>query len=625
MAVLGALLDTLRQGNADNRWLVADRIEVQESSPDQLLDALELMLSRGITEAFHPDFGSVDTVPIDVPVDQPLAWKARLRVGTITLSTLMDKCPECLVLADLLDITPIALAQRFTEAARRLGKPGRLVAVGELIENVVNVHVRDSAESLPGRPGQAADCAEQIRRTLDKMRNAMAAREHNLLLMSWAMTVPVAVQRHLTSRCWHAVERTLHKQLGVDRPAAIIGALENAFLADARHVLDYTQRHGERNMILSVRSRGERPRLDAVGPEPFRALILELLHRAVTTMRPPPSERQVRAVEDIIKEQGFLERVTDVCREGDPRRTNLPWIHDGLSVDEMNSVKRLVPKPSGLVFTLRAELPGEGWVALDVPHRPPRLKQMAAATLEGLLQLMGELKRQPEYAGKLGRQLAGATLIASSHGHRYRLLPLHESWADGWMKSDDRTPAEWVEQQVVQPAERGRRHYPKEHMRKVLGKLLEGIELNEGMGPEDVVDEVLKRCDDHKRYKRGPGGSREYRLDHAVRQLSRLLRGEKSVDGTAWSPLRNAGERLSAAVQMLPEMSGGMVVYGDSNWRVEGSRLQGSPAEPVLFGIALDIGTKRVRRYKLVENDDTSLAAQPLWCEPYDFPEFHPE
>ena len=594
MVVLGALLDTLRQRNAGNCAIVVERIDVHESSVHEVLDAIGLMLHQGVTEVEDPQHGFIRAEPCEVPVDDPLAWKARLRVGPISLMTLLDQCPGCLPLADLLSISHIQLAELFTRTALKLGSPGQRIRVGDLIELAVRDHCR--AETLAS-----------IRSIVDKVRNTMAAREGSLLLASWAMAVPLFVQRELNSRILAAVDRAVRAEVDYEKVDEVMGALSSKFHSDVRHILN-TERLGDRYVIPSVRACAGGPRVDAVGPEAFRALVYEVLLRTASSMVPAPSPQATKAVAEYIRVGPFIREVTDWFRIGDSESTDVPWQLNGLGVDAV----RLAPSPDGAVFGLKVKLPSAGWVILGVAHPPLRAKQLAKATLVGWIELMRTLQSHPQHAGNLPRDLTTGTLIAASHGHRYRLLPMHSSWAEAWRQTD-RTAAEWVEQEVMQPAmERGRKRYRTHDVREILDRLLENIALNDGIHRASVGDEVLRSCGSRLL----PSGDREYRLDRAVTQMSRLLRGAGSAGDQALSPRRDVRKRLRAAMQMHPETHGGMVVYGDTNWRSD--RVPSMvPSEPQLFGMAYDIVTKRLRGYLVIEGQG-ALAAPLQWCKPYE-------
>lgn len=122
---------------------------------------------------------------------------------------------------------------------------------------------------------------------------------------------------------------------------------------------------------------------------------------------------------------------------------------------------------------------------------------------------------------------------------------------------------------------------------------------------------MLKQC--QSRARATHKGEPAYRLDQSIRQLSRTLRGAQSAGGVAWSPLRNTRSRLAAAVQLLPGLGGNMVIHGDSNWTVpllvDGTLQE----EPILFGMAYDIVTQRIRRFGVAEDDASTTGLR--WCE----------
>ena len=607
MVVLGALLDTVRQRNANNCAIIAERIEVHESSAHEVLDAIGLMLHQGLTEVEDPLYGCVRSEPCKVPVDDSCAWKARLRVGPISLATLMDVCPGCLPLADLLSISCFELAELFTCAALSMGMPGERIEVRTLIDAVISSHfIRALGRHESKYP------AAPIRSMVDKVQNAMAASEGSLLLASWAMTVPLFVQRKLNSLILEAVGGAVRAKVpggGVDE---VLRAFSSVFHSDVRQILHTTEWRGRRDVIPSLRARAKSPRLDAIGPEPFRAMVREVLRRAVASMVPAPEREVVRTVEEYIQSRNgpFMRDVGALFSQGEPFSPYVPWKMPGLAVD---AVQHLAPQPDDVVvFGLKVKLPSAGWVRLDVAYPPAGARQLAKATLVGWIELMRTLQSHPQHAANLPRDLATGTLVAASHRHSYRLLPVHSSWADAWRQTE-RTAAEWVAQEVVQPAmERGRKRYRTEDVRQILERLLENIALNDGTSRTSVVDEVLRSCGS----RRLPGGDREYRLDRAVIQMSRLLRG--AAGGPALSPQRDVRKRLCAAVQMQPETHGSMVVYGDTNWRSKRE-----PGEPLLFGIAYDIVAKKLRRYELIEGQGV-LAAPLQWCKLDDFGEFMP-
>ena len=598
MIVLGALFDTVRQRNAGNCAIVAERIDVHESSPHEVLDTIGLMLHKGLTEVEDPEYGCVRAEPCEVPVDDPLAWKARLRVGPLPLMTLLDVCPGALPLADLLSISHVQLAELFTRTALKLAKPGQRIRVGDLIELAVEDHCM-------------ADPGASIRSIVDKMRNTMAAREGNLLLASWAMTLPVFVQRDQNSRLLAAAEGAMRATCPDEGIDEILSAFSSKFHSDVRHILS-TERQGRRRVIPSVRACAGGPRVDAIGPESFRAAVFEVLLRAVSSMVPEPAAKTAKAVAEYVREGRFIQDVTKLFQDGDLESTDVPWeLRGRILVATMPSLR---PRLNGILFfSLRVKLRNAGWVKIDFAHPPPRLRQVAKATLAGWIEMMRTLRGHPHHAGNLPRDLSTGTLVVSSHGHSYRLLPTHLSWADAWMETD-RPPGEWIEHEVVQPAkERGRKRYRTEDVRRILAGLLENITLNDGISRASVVEAVLRSCTS----RRLPDGDSEYRLDRAVRQMSRELRGAQSTGGRALSPRRDVRKRLCAAVQMLPETHGGMVVYGDTNWRTD--RVPSIvPSEPLLFGIAYDMVTQKLRRYVVIEGQG-ALAAPLQWCKLYDF------
>jgi hypothetical protein len=197
----------------------------------------------------------------------------------------------CLVLGDLLNLTPVALAERFTREATRIGT-GRFIAVGDLVTTVVDAHVEQlsSARTGPtghGAPGVQYSGREPIDLTLDTMRNHMAAQAHNLLLASWAMTVPLAEQRAIATEVLQAVTDALVHSMGDRYPADLMSRFAHTFLTEVRQVFGPTFAR-RRDIVLGLRSCHDHPRIDAIGPEPFRELLLDVLERSLQAREPRP-------------------------------------------------------------------------------------------------------------------------------------------------------------------------------------------------------------------------------------------------------------------------------------------------------------------------------------------------
>lgn len=617
-AALTALFDRLRQDNAPNCWQLADRIDLHESSPGDLLDDMHRMLTEGVAEAHHPDLDRVEATFDTVPIDQPAAWRVRSPAGRISMAHLMNLCPTVLRCAGLDHLSPVELARTLNDLSLRLrAQAGNLPrrerrsrenpTMGSLLEAHVMEMDRARLVGLAAVQGPTDPApGDETLRTLavNTLRNALAAQEQNLLLASWSGVVPNATQTELTSMSAAAVHEVLRSGSQDHHIGDFLGLFHDVYLAEVRHTLGATEKDS-RPVILCLRAKGTHPRCDARNAESFRQLVLAVLERAADRLATrqhlalkPKQAAMINALRQAVLQPDFVERVTALYR---PRtRSNAevckPWELDGV-----------VPTAG-----IEVRLPGQAPRAVIPPlidRKNPG--DRARNRLEAFLALLRSVKEDRSRLPPFMQEVTRENLVVAHDGHQYRLLPLHASWASGWMDSDA-TPATWVTQQLELPARaKGRTRHPQSEIRRMLLKLLDGIALNEGVTPEAVVDEVLKQC--QSRARATHKGEPAYRLDQSIRQLSRTLRGAQSAGGVAWSPLRNTRSRLAAAVQLLPGLGGNMVIHGDSNWTVpllvDGTLQE----EPILFGMAYDIVTQRIRRFGVAEDDASTTGLR--WCE----------
>jgi hypothetical protein len=487
LAALGGLLDKVRQRNTNNCWMAALRCQSHESSPEEVLEAFDMMLRTGTVEKVEYDGTVIDAKAAIVPLDDPCAWKLKLR-APVTPEFLRERCPGCLVLRELLKLeSEEQLAERFSAALGNRSHP-----LGRIVEEVVQQHFGLAHASSLQRDERQAE----VIAVLDQVRNATAARENSLLLAAWATTVPPSSQVGLTMNVASAVINEL------DPDRTLRKALWQAFLADLRHVPDPKCADVDRYMILSLRARSpDKPRIDAIGIQGFRALLIELLDRAVETLVPRPDSTGISELQARIQSQDFIERVTSRYGALRNRAEDAPWALNGATHFETQffshgrEAQRVGSIPSGKTFSVSVQLREAGWVFQGNQH-PDGKKSVARATLENWMAFLRILSRD---GYPLNESITGSKLIAADSEHVYRLMPLHPSWNDAWRESNA-SPAAWIKQKMIDPGRaQARQSYPSNQATDFLKSLLAHIKLNEGLTADEVVRLVLLRCPSKKR------------------------------------------------------------------------------------------------------------------------------
>jgi hypothetical protein len=634
MEAIRALMDGVRQRDAPNCWVVARKLQKLEdlrkasASSNEVLAAIESMLWTGTTGE-----GGVAPAPqtTHLPISDPAGWNAKLPAGKISLMILMNRMPAYEHLEKILALDPLALADRLNKASLSISKgKKRYITAGKLIEFVImerhqlsgddskRVRAQEDGKKSKMNLDQARQKLANVRSDIDAILTAMAAKENSLLLAAWATTAPASHQDSYGYHCMQAVSDVLKKSkcsLSATQQNDAVEKLQNAFRKNVQIVLSRADRGQERLFTFALRSDGfDRPRVEAGRSEQqFRAMMLELLKRARTDEM-LSEEKYEWLLESIGTD--FPGRVaqsyTKLLSERWPgvlsEKPRSPWA----DFVDWNEAKVLRPRKADHSSNLLKVYIADEAVGLH-PALPGKRQQSEKANLEGWLDLMKIVSTSREHCDVFFNECSGGTLIAEAADHMFRLLPMHESWSQGWMNPPaGQTSAEWIKKNVIAPAAaEGRQRLGADAMHQLITELLADVRLNKGASAKQVARDVIELCNDTQLFKAGAGGAPLYRVDRVVRQLAQLL----TTDNRCAASRDTVRDLLSAAIQMHPTLGRGMVVFADSNWRDDKGHRKGTTMDPLLLGFGYDF-LEGLRQWVLTEKDGGPHPNRVRWCEP---------
>jgi hypothetical protein len=652
LALVGALLYKLRQPGPC--WTAAMTIDIQENQPGYLLGDLEKMLTTGTVEQIfeNGDIGKIEMC--EVPIAITKVGRVKITLSNLNISDLMRNFPSLADLRYIADphLNVGTLEDLFMDAVDNLCKKRHSgeSTIGELIEAMLLVHSglseteydramylqslgKQDVKFMSEKDVQNRQKLQQFGQAFKSALNILAAREHNLLLMSWAMGVPAIVQRRFALDCWDAIDSTMEKfigRLGTDisyedrcQFQEVIGV---QFIQNVHFLWNDPQINLENRLAtMLIRTRqidGRGTPVDNAAR--FQELFRIFLEECVFDYSDPDevrvADRYRRNAIKACNDSQFADQVMKSFRSthfpygynGMPTQT--PWsrlehVH-ALAFDwksgavHDSSKKRLLLQKPGQIASnnkaIKVFLNGQ-WYIQDKPNAG---SSAAEKSLANAIFLMRTLHTQKKHELDATLLNMGNKLHVAGGIHQFRLLPFHPSWQGAWVPGNgqDLMPiAHWIQSTLLEPAHAAsNKPHPERAMRSLLQEVMGQLTLPDNIHAVTLIQQSLEKCPSIE-----TGREKNYMLKDVIRSLCEQL---KTQIGKADDILA----QLTDVLQNHPLCCGHMVIYADSNWV---SKDDGSPpCEPILLGFAYDMVDRTIKHWRIVETAPLPGTSEPVRC-----------